>query len=90
MQILLKESLRISGVLELAFLNNSDTQDRIKNLTEVISKMDIKSEEIKKKVQEIQNQIKQDEKSRKENKGLLKKFPFKLDSFEDLQVCSIP
>lgn len=82
MQILLKESLKISDVLELAFLNNADTQDRIKNLTEVISKMDIKSNTIKKKVQEIQNQIEQDEKSRKENKGLLKKFPFKLESFD--------
>lgn len=82
MQQLLEESLKISDVLELGFLNNADTQDQVKKLTSVISKMDIKSNEIKKNIQELQNQIKQNEKTRKENQGLLKKFPFTMSSFD--------
>jgi len=82
MQNLLKESLKISEVIELSFLNNAESQNQIKKLSKIISKIDVKSEDTKKQIQNIQKELQQKEKSIKENKGLLTKFPFTMSGFD--------
>ncbi len=81
-QNMIKESLKISEVMELSFLNNAETQNQMKKLSKIISEIDVKSDNVKKQIQNIQDEIQQKEESIKENKGILTKFPFTMSGFD--------
>lgn len=81
-QTVYKESLKNIEVLEMAFLNHSFTYRRLIEITEIVSKMNVESEEIKKKIQIIQDEIKHNEELDRKSMNLLEKFPFSMSSFE--------
>ncbi len=78
----LESTDKLLSMIELAFLNNAETQSQVEQLTNIISKIDIKSDDIRKQISELQNQIKKSGESSNKNLGLLSRFPFDLASFE--------
>ena len=82
MQNILKESLKVSEVMELSFLNNAETQNQIKKLSKIIAEIDIESDDVRREIQNIQEEIQQKEESFKENKSILTKFPFTMSGFD--------